>query len=216
MVNQFVEEFKGELDCLGENMEKYITFSVPIKKKCDDNKTITHKLRFIDSFRFMNVSLSDLVDNFSGRIFNSIVCTKCMGKKIHSECCFVKLKNDELNYRCRKKECQRSTKPLIREFPSIYEFYNGDLNKFFLLLRKVVYPYEDMHSWEKFDETTMPPTEAFYSKLKLEDISDTDCQHAQKVWEVFQITNRGEYLGLYAQSDTLLLADMFKNFRKMP
>ena len=81
MVNQFVEEFKGELDCLGENMEKYITFSVPIKKKCDDNKTITHKLRFIDSFRFMNVSLSDLVDNFSGRIFNSIVCTKCMEKK---------------------------------------------------------------------------------------------------------------------------------------
>ena len=52
MVNQFVEEFKGELDCLGENMEKYITFSVPVKKKCDDNKTITHKLRFIDSFRF--------------------------------------------------------------------------------------------------------------------------------------------------------------------
>ena len=216
MVNQFVEEFKGELDCLGENMEKYITFSVPIKKKCDDNKAITHKLRFIDSFRFMNVSLSDLVDNFSGRIVNSIVCTKCMGKKIHSECCFVKLKNDELIYRCRKKECQRSSKPLIREFPSIYEFYNGDLNKFFLLLRKSVYPYEDMHSWEKFDETTMPPTEAFYSKLKLEDISDTDCQHAQKVWEVFQITNRGEYLGLYAQSDTLLFADMFKNFRKMP
>ena len=57
-------------------MEKYITFSVPIKKKCDDNKTITHKLRFIDSFRLMNVALSDLADNLSGRIFNSILCTK--------------------------------------------------------------------------------------------------------------------------------------------
>ena len=54
---------------------------LPIKKKCDDNRTITHKLRFIDSFRFMNFSLSDLVDNLSGRIFNSIVCTKCMERK---------------------------------------------------------------------------------------------------------------------------------------
>ena len=81
IINQLAEEFKGELDCIGENMEKYITFSVPIKKKCDDNKTITHKLRFIDSFRFMNFSLSDLVDNLSGRIFNSIVCTKCMERK---------------------------------------------------------------------------------------------------------------------------------------
>ena len=106
IINQLAEEFNGELDCIGENMEKDITFSVPIKKKCDDNKTITHKLRFIDSFRFMNFSLSDLVDNLSGRIFNSIVCTKCMErKKINSECRFVGLKNEELIYRCR--ECKK-------------------------------------------------------------------------------------------------------------
>ena len=60
-------------------MEKYITFSVPIKKKCNDSKTITRKLRFIDSFRFMLASLSDLVDNMS-RIFNSIECRSCMEK----------------------------------------------------------------------------------------------------------------------------------------
>ena len=52
-------------------MEKCITFFVPIKKKCDDSKTITYKLRFIDSFRFMPTSLSQLVDNLSGN-FNSI------------------------------------------------------------------------------------------------------------------------------------------------
>ena len=49
IMNQLAEEFKGELDCIGENMEKYITFSTPIKKKCDDGKTITHRLRHIDS-----------------------------------------------------------------------------------------------------------------------------------------------------------------------
>ena len=51
-------------------MEKCITFSVPIKKKCGDGKTITHKLKFIDRFRFMSTSLSELVDNLSGKIFN--------------------------------------------------------------------------------------------------------------------------------------------------
>ena len=57
-------------------MEKYITFSAPIKKKCDDGKTITSKLKFIDSFIFMTTSLSELVDNMPGS-FNSIECKSC-------------------------------------------------------------------------------------------------------------------------------------------
>ena len=102
------KEFKGEVDCIGENMEKYITFSTTIKKKCYDSKTITRKLRFIDSFRFMLASLSDLVDNMSG-IFNSIECKSCMEEiKINSECCFVGLKNNILIYRCR--ECKKEWK----------------------------------------------------------------------------------------------------------
>ena len=72
-----------------------------------------------------------------------------------------------------------------------------------------------MDSWEKFDETTLPPKEAFYSNLNLEDISDEDYAHAQKVWDVFEINNLGEYHDLYVQSDTLLLADVFENFRNM-
>ena len=50
IINQLAKEFKGELDCIGENMEKYVTFSSRIKKKCDDGKTIAHKLRFTDRF----------------------------------------------------------------------------------------------------------------------------------------------------------------------
>ena len=70
-----------------------------------------------------------------------------------------------------------------------------------------------MDSWEKFDENTLPPKEDFYSELNLEGISDENYAHAQKVWEVFEIRNRGEYHDLYVQSDTLLLADAFESFR---
>ena len=124
-------------------METYITFSVPIKKQYDEDKAITHKLRFIDSFKFMSASLSDLVDNMSG-VFNSIECTEKV--KINSECCFVGLKSTRLIYRCRefKKEWKRPIEELIRKFPSVYQFCNSDLNKFVLLLRKGVYSYEDM------------------------------------------------------------------------
>ena len=72
-----------------------------------------------------------------------------------------------------------------------------------------------MDSWEKFHETVLPPKKDFYSNLNLEDISDGDHKHAQKVWDVFEIKNLGEYHDLYVQSDTLLLADIFENFRNM-
>ena len=161
----------------------------------------------------MAASQSDLVDNMSGRIFKSIVCKKCMGREWEID----GLKDNRLSYKCR--ECGEirydSINGLIKKFPSVYQFCKGDLNKFILLLRKGIYPHEDMDNWEKFDETTLPPKEAFYSNLNLEDISDEDYTHAQKVWDVFEINNIGDYHDLYAQSDTLLLADVFENFRNM-
>ena len=72
-----------------------------------------------------------------------------------------------------------------------------------------------MDSWEKFDETSLPDKKAFYSNLNLEDSSDEDYAHAQKVWGVFEIRNRGKHHDFYIQSDTLLLADVFENFRNM-
>ena len=70
-----------------------------------------------------------------------------------------------------------------------------------------------MDSWENFKKTTLPPKEAFYSKLNLENVTDKDYTHTEIVWEVFEIKNRSEYHDLYAQCATLLLADMFENFR---
>ena len=96
IINQLAEEFKGELNCIGKNMEKYITFSVRIKKEGDNGKKIAYKLRFIDIFRFMSTLLSEIVDNMSG-ISNSIECKSCIEKiKINSEFCFVGLKNNRL------------------------------------------------------------------------------------------------------------------------
>ena len=82
-----------------------------------------------------------------------------------------------------------------------------------MLLRKGVYRYEYMETWERFIEASLPRKESFYSELNLEDISDKDYLHAQKVWDVFEIKNLGEYHHLYVQSDTLLLADVFERFR---
>ena len=70
-----------------------------------------------------------------------------------------------------------------------------------------------MDSWEKFNEKSLPSKKDFYSELTLEDITYKDYAHAQKVWEVFEIKNLGEYHDLYVQTDTFLLADVFETFR---
>ena len=84
-----------------------------------------------------------------------------------------------------------------------------------MLLRKGVYPYEYMDDWEKFNETTLPEKEEFYSNLNMEDITDADYMHAKRVCKDFEIKYLGECYDLYLKSNTLLLADAFKNFRKM-
>ena len=66
IIKELVKEFEGNFECLGENTEKYITFSVPIKKKIENKDLeITYKIKFIDSYRFMSSSLSKIVDNLS-------------------------------------------------------------------------------------------------------------------------------------------------------
>ena len=83
------------------------------------------------------------------------------------------------------------------------------------MLRKGVYPYEYMDSWERFSEKLLPSKEDFYSNLNMEDISDIDYRHANNVFKRFELENLGDYHDLYVQSDALLLADVFNNFRDM-
>ena len=134
---------------------------------------------------------------------------------IKSECTFIKFKNNALNYnrkKCNNKSC-KSVNELTEKFPNTYRFCNGNLNKFSLLLRKGVYPYEYMDSWKKFNEASLLDKKDFQSELNKENITDEDYVHAQKVWKVFEIKSLGECHDLYVQSDTLLLTDMFENLR---
>ena len=83
-----------------------------------------------------------------------------------------------------------------------------------MLLRKGVYPYEYMDGWDKFNETSIPSKKSFYSNLTMENITETDYIHANNVFKTFKLNNLDDYHDLYVQSDTLLLADVFENFRK--
>ena len=96
-------------------------------------------------------------------------------------------------------------------FTNLKRYYTG--YTFSLIKRKGVYPYEYIDSLERFKENKLPPKQSFYSTLTGEDISNEDYQHAQKVWEALEIKSMGGYLELYNETDVLLLADVFENFR---
>ena len=79
IIKELAEGIKVEFECLGENTEKYSSFSVPIKEEHDNNKTITYKTKFVDTCRFMPSKLSNLVDNLSE--INNQDCKKCIERK---------------------------------------------------------------------------------------------------------------------------------------
>ena len=156
----------------------------------------------IDTFRFTFNSLDTLVNNLTE-------LNKC--KKYKKEC------NKYVKYSCDK--CKKvSYKPisdLIKRCSDVYSICNGDLDKFLLLLRKGVYPYEYMNSWNRFNECKNPPFKKYYGKLNMSNISKEDYVHSQKIWNTFKIQDLGVYHDLYVKTDVLLLADVFENFRRM-
>ena len=90
IIKKLVKVLQGNFECLGENTEKYITFSVPIKKKIENkNLEITYKIKFIDSYRFMSSLLSKLVDNLSEGIHNN----KCLDCNFCLDYIKIKMKN---------------------------------------------------------------------------------------------------------------------------
>ena len=173
ILNPLAKHFDGPFSCLGENTEKYITFSTfKFKKTSNAKKCITYQMKFIDSFRHMGQLLSNLVDNFA-----------------------------------------KPGKNLINRFYNTNQLCDNDINKFELLLRKGVYPYEYMDSWLKFKHPVPLDKKLYYSKLNDEDISDGDIEHVKKVCDAFKITNLKDYHDLYVKTDVSLLADVLENYR---
>ena len=208
IIKELVKEFGGNFDCLDEN-----TFSVTIKRKIKNKDLeITYKIKFIDSYRFMLSSLFELVDNLSEGIHNN------KRAKCESSLDYMKTKNQKLLlkcFNCKTYYKKKFNKDLIKKFKNTDSFCNNDINKFVLLLRKGVYPFEYMDSWEIFNETSLPRKEDFYNNLNMENIDDLGYRHGNNVFEIFKLENLGDYHNLYVQSDTLLLSDVFENFRDL-
>ena len=102
IIKELAEEFEGQFEYLGENTEKQITFSLPIKKQTikidkdgnDKIVNISYQIKIIDSFRFMSSSLSSLADNLSEGI-HTYKCTDCKSCRD-----YMMFKDDQLILRC--------------------------------------------------------------------------------------------------------------------
>ena len=151
LIMQKIHKTTGNITCIANNAEKFISFSIG-------------QLKFLDSFQFMASSLEKLVDA-----------------------------TDKSDFKITKSQF-------------------GD--KTDLLLRKGVYPYEYIDSFDRFDETQLPPIDKFYSSLTDESIKQKEYDHAQEVWKQLNCKTLGDYHDLYLKTDVLLLADVFQKFRE--
>ena len=102
---------------------------------------------------------------------------------------------------------------LVKGGRKLMGFEDCSEEQYELLMRKGIYPYEYMSSWNKFTESQLPPKKAFYSNLDMPNVGDEDYEHSQKVWHTFNIKNLGEYHDLYLKTDVILLANVFEAFR---
>ena len=163
IIKELAKKFEKQFTCLGENTEKYITFTVPIEKEVtridkkgeEITKNISYILQFIDSARFMASSLSNLVNNLSEGIHrikckyghDDKKCETCGIKYKHCDCFleYTNFKDDLIEYKCLicNKNCQiKFDEKLNERFFNTFKFSNHNNSKFILLLRKGVYPYE--------------------------------------------------------------------------
>ena len=206
IINELAKNVDG-IKCTGENSEKYISFKALLNHEDSYRELKIYKLKFIDSYRFIDSSLQKLVDNLS---------ELNISEKCNQQCKNYKRQNNTLIYDCN--ECNtrsyKAIKSLIERFPNVYAFCNNNLDKFLLLQRKGVCPYEYMDNWSRFEETTSPLIDKYSSDVNNSNSSKADYVYSNIVWTIFKIKNLGEYHDLYVQLDTLQLSDVFEDFRK--
>ena len=116
---------------------------------------------------------------------------------------------------CNKNYQHKLDEKSKERFFNTYKFSNHNNSKFILLLQINVYPYKYIDDWEKFNETSLPEKEDFYSHLNMEDITDADYAHSKRVRKDFRTKHLGEYYDLCDQRDALMLADVFEKLTNM-
>lgn len=161
---------KETIDVIAQNKEKYVSFSKHIVVDSITNQDgsiqrVVLRLRFLDSFRFLNFSLDTLAKN------------------LPSDLCL-----------------------------EIRKRFSNDV-QFALMRQKGVFPYSFVDSFDKLNEETLPPREAFFDTFRGDYISAEEYARASDVWKTLQCRTLGDYSDLYLTSDVLLLADVFENFR---
>ena len=104
-------------------------------------------------------------------------------------------------------------KNLVKGGRELFSFDDYNESQYNLLMRKGIYPYEYMSSWDHFEETQLLPIEAFYSTLNMSNVSEDDYQQAQCVWKELGIRDLGDYHNLYLRTDVILLVNVFEAFR---
>ena len=114
-------------------------------------------------------------------------------------------------FECKKNTSEDFNNELTERIKNTYQFCDNDVNKFLMLLGKGMYPYEYMDSWNKFNQDKLPQMNNFYIELTMENITNSDYRHAQRVFKTFYNKNLGDYHDLYVQSDVLLVAHVFEN-----
>lgn len=174
-----------KVSCIAQTAEKYIGFTIG-------------KLRFIDSIRFLSSSLENLV-------YSLVDAPKDKSGDYKD----YETLNDE-----EKGKLLSNIKINCHHTLTHLDIANNT-EKILLLLQKGVYPYDYMNDFNKFNDTSLPPKHEFYSLLNKQDISDEDYARAQKVWKTFNLKTMGDYHDLYLNTDILLLADVFENFRTL-
>ena len=142
VIKELLKEFEGQFESLGENTEKYISFSVPIKKQLDNSKTITYKKKGF------SIAL-DLCQPYYQNLL--ILCLKFIAKNgeiktsnLSVSLNIVKIKNLLIGAVNVRKKRLKPINELIKKFSNTYKFCNNDINKFILLLKKVLI---HMNTW---------------------------------------------------------------------
>ena len=107
---------------------------------------------------------------------------------------------------CNKNYQHKFDEKLKKWFFNAYEFSYYDNSKFILLLREGVYPYKYMDDWEKFNETSLPEKEDFYSHVNMEDITDADYARAKRLCKDFEIKNLGKYYNFYCSKQYIIVS----------